>query len=305
MSKATKDYKAPDLVSLIRHRYAASNGAYNRSVVLEQVPDGTGTLQGRWIDVAVFEMWPSKGLTRSAFEVKVSRSDFLKELQIPEKHKWCLESFHEFWFVAPKEVIQLAEIPHGIGWLYPRGEKLCIARHPLRNPKPVLTDELLAGFMRAAYKGIEAANNITERDILENSTEYKNCGFYREAVLRFLHEHEVNIPYETTMDAIYAKLNEATMEKQLKRDCHHLLEISGEFQRSIAGLATLFLVIAKRALLARNEMGDYIIKSFGGHDDEAIEILKELARDSKTSDYRKRYAEVIELLLNWENIANG
>jgi len=303
-AKATKEYKATDLVALIRRRYAATNGAYNRSVVLEQVPDGTGMIQNRWIDVAAFEMWPSKGLTRSAFEVKVNRSDFLRELQSPEKYKWCIQSFHEFWFVAPKDVIQLAEIPKGIGWLYPRGGKLCTARHPLRNPKPILTDELLAGFMRAAYKGIEAANNLTEHNILAKSAEYKNTGFYREAVSRFLHERGIPPPYEVTVDDIYLKLVEATYDKQVKQDCNQLLQISGSFQHSIANLATLFLVIAKRALLARNELGEYIVKSYGQHDDDAIEVLKELSKDPKVSDYQKRYAELIELLMNWESLSD-
>jgi hypothetical protein len=297
---ATKEYKASDLVALIRRRYAAASEQYNRSVVLEQVPNGTGTLQGRWIDVTVFEMWPSKGLTRSAFEVKISRSDFLRELQSPEKHKWCTESFHEFWFVAPKDVIQLAEIPAGIGWLYPRGDRLCIARHPLRNPNPALTDALLAAFMRAAQKEIEKANDLTERDILAKSTEYKHTGFYRDAVSRFLHERGIAPPYDVTAEDIYDKLIAATYDKQIKQDCHQLLEISGQFQHSIASLATLFLVIAKRALLARNEMGDYIVKSYGQHDDEAVEVLKELSKDPKVSDYQKRYAQTIELLLNWE-----
>ena len=37
--------------------------------------------QSRWIDVAVFQMWKTKGLTRSAFEIKVSRSDFISEMR--------------------------------------------------------------------------------------------------------------------------------------------------------------------------------------------------------------------------------
>lgn len=300
-----KEFKAEDLVNLIRCRYASQNGAYNRSVVLQQVPDGTGTSQSRWIDVAVFEMWPSKGLTRSAFEVKVSRSDFLRELQIPDKHKWCRDSFHEFWFVAPKEVIQLAELPQGIGWMYPRGDRLCIARHAIRNATPVLDDRLLAGFMRSAYKEIEVASKLTTKTVLDNSTEYKEAISYREAVQKFLHERSTPLPYEAKAVDIYSKLNEATLDKQLKRDCNQLLTVSGSFQRAIANLLTLFLVIAQKSLIARNELGDYIVNTYNVKDEESITILKELAKDSKVSDYRKRYAELIEVLMNWEHFGNG
>ena len=303
--KLGKEVKAEDLVALLQSKFNSRNGTYNRCVVLEQVPDSTGWDQSRWIDVAVFEMWPSKGLTRSAFEIKVSRSDFLHELQMPEKHKWCLDSFHEFWFVAPKEVIQLEELPPGIGWMYPRGDKLCIARHPIRNQIPLLNDALLAGFMRAAYKGIENATKLTTETILADSAEYKNTGFYREAVLRFLHERGIAPPNEVTAEDVYSKLNEATMDKQLKQDVNQLLSVSGTFQKTIASLATLFLVIAKRSLIARNEMGEYLVRAYNVRDEDAIEILKEMGKGSKMSDYQKRYAEVIELLLNWEAISSS
>lgn len=300
-----KEYKSEDLITLIRQRYSSRNSLYNKCVVLEQVPDGTGMNQNRWIDAAVFEMWPSKGLTRSAFEVKVSRSDFLRELDMPEKHKWCEDSFHYLYFVAPKEVIQLAELPKGIGWLYPRGDKLCVARHATRNPTPVLDDNLLAGFMRAAYKEIDAASKLTSKVVLAGSREYKEATAYQGAVHKFLHERGIPPPYEDSLENIYAKLTEATMDKQLKQDYEHLLSVSGSFQKAIANLATLFLVIAKRSLLARNEMGEYITKAYNVRDEDAIEILKEMAKESKFSDYQKRYAEVIELLLNWESIANS
>ena len=84
---ASSKYTAEQLVSLVRERFELKNGVFNQCVVLEQVPDGTGAIQHRWIDVAVFQIWESKGLTRSAFEVKVSRSDFLHELQHSEKHQ--------------------------------------------------------------------------------------------------------------------------------------------------------------------------------------------------------------------------
>ena len=301
-----KEYKAEDLVALIRKRYSSQNGQFNRAVVLEQVPNGTGMNQGRWIDAAVFEMWPSKGLTRSAFEVKVSRSDFLRELSQPEKHKWCRDSFHELWFVAPKDVIQLAELPKGIGWMYPRGDRLCTSRHAVRNPKPTLDDNLLAGFMRAAYKEIESAHKLTAKDVLDNSNEYKQAKAFKAAVIKLLTERNIPIPYtEENPDNIYNSLTQATMDKQVKQDAERLLQVSGSFQRSIANLTTLFLVIARRALLARNEMGEYVTSVWSVRDEDSVEMLKELSKDSKGHDYQRRYLELIELILNWENCFDG
>lgn len=300
-TKGAKELKAEDIVSLLRRRFESKNGLYNQAVVLEQVPDGTGMNQNRWIDVAVFEMWPSKGLTRSAFEIKVSRSDFIRELQNPDKHKWCRDSFHEFWFVASKDVIQIEELPIGIGWMYPHGGRLCVARNAIRNATPTLTDELLAGFMRSAYKRIGSVSKVTAEAVLKGSSEYKEADSYRQAVQRFLHERSVAPIYGDKAEDVYSKLNEATMDKQLKQDCDQLLAVSGTFQKTIANLATLFLVIAKRSLIARNEMGEYIVSAYNIRDEDSIEILKEMGNASKMSDYQKRYAEVIELLLNWES----
>jgi hypothetical protein len=107
--------KASDLVNLIRAKYETNSRGFNPYVILEQVPDGTGGYQNRWIDVAVFQMWPSKGLSRSAFEVKIDRADFIHELSHPEKHQWCKDCFHQFWIVAPKDIVQIEELPIGVG----------------------------------------------------------------------------------------------------------------------------------------------------------------------------------------------
>lgn len=301
-TKSKKEYKAEDLVLLIRKRFESRNGLYNQYIVLEQVPDGTGGNQTRWIDAAVFQMWPSKGLTRAAFEIKISRSDFLHELQMPEKHQWCRDSFHEFWFVAPKGIIQLEELPKGIGWMYPHGGNLCVARNAIRNDKVFLNDDLLAGLMRAAYKEIQSANKLSKKKILEDSREYKEARFYYEAIQRFFNNRNIIMPFPDSSDAIYSKLEEATIDKKLKQDCDQLLRISGRFQREIANLLNIFLVIARKSIVARDEMGNYIVKEYGVNDENGVEILKELANNPKASDYQKRYAEILTLIMNWEKL---
>ncbi len=297
------DYKAEDLVSLIRSRYKTDSNGYNPCVVLEQVPDGTGMFQGRWIDVAVFQMWATKGLSRSAFEVKVSRSDFLSELQHPEKHFWCKECFHFFWFVAPKDIIQLEELPDGIGWMYPRGNKLCVARQARHNANPKLDDHLLAGFMRAAHKEIEKSKQLNLAEVLTTSEAYKKASQYMQATRKFLESRGKSYLVPDSSDDIIKALEEATMDKQLQQDRERLLTVTGRFQRDIVGLLSLFLVIANKSLLARNELGSYIISNYGGQDSEGLEILKQRATEKRNTEYEKRYAELVELILNWESVA--
>jgi len=291
------DYKSEDLVKLIRKHYVVNDGAYNRNVILEQIPDGTGMFQSRWIDVAVFQMFPSKGLTRFAFEVKVSRSDFLEELSHPEKHHWCLECFHEFWFVAPKDVIQLAELPPHVGWMYPTSKGLARARHAVRNPNPKLDDTLLAGFMRAAGKEIERIYRLNKTDIINNDENYKQAKEYENAVTTFLQSRGDCAFFNMSKEEIIKHLEEATLDKQLRQDRDKILSITARFQREILGLLPLFLTIAKRVLIARDEMGKHIVSEFGGIDKSSIEELHKYISSKGFLDSQKRYAEVIDSIL--------
>jgi hypothetical protein len=298
--------KAEDLVKLIRQRYPLDRpNGFQTHVVLEQVPDGTGMYAGHHIDVAVFDLWPSKGLLRSAFEIKVSRSDFIRELQHPNKYKWVLEAFHEFWFVAPRDVIQLEELPVNVGWLCPRGKKLVVKRHAVQNPNPKLDDLLLAAFMRAAAKEIARVNSSTVKDILQNSQPHQLAKLYQEGVTTFINQRGVR-KYEDpkSTDDIVAWLSEATMDKQLKEDREHLLEIAARFQREIVSLLSVFFIIANKGLFARDQLGKYIVSAYGGEDSESIETLKACAKGAKAMDSQKRYAQVIELILNWNKEFN-
>lgn len=294
--------KAEGLVKLIRQRYPLNRpNGFQSHVVLEQVPDGTGMHLGHWVDAVVFSLWESKGFTRSAFEVKVSRSDFLRELQNPLKHKWALECFHEFWFVAPQDVIQIDELPPSIGWMCPRGSKLVIKRHAVQNPNPKLDDVLLAAFMRAASKEISKVSCVTAKDILEGSEEYHRAKVYQNAITVFINQRGgYRFQEPKTPEEVVRWLDDATMDQQLKQDREHLLEIASRFQREIVCLLNLFLIIANKSLLARDELGKYIVSAYGGDDDENVEALKEYAKNAKGLDSQKRYAQVVELILNWD-----
>ena len=293
---------AEELVALIRKKYKTDANGYNPCVVLEQVPDGTGMYQSRWIDVVVFQMWASNGLTRTAFEIKVSRSDFLNEIQNPQKHAWCRESFHYFFFVAPKGIIQVEELPDGVGWFYPRGSQLCMGRQARINDNPKLDDHILSGFLRAAHKEIENSKRVKLEEVLTTSEAYKKTSSYMEATRRFLESRGKSYFIPDTTEDIVRALEEATLDNQLKQDRDKLLQVAGKFQREIAALTNIFLIIANKSLLARDELGQYLVKEYGADDKDGLESLRQQANDKRTGDYSKRYAELIELILKWENI---
>ena len=53
------------------------------------------------------------------FEIKTSRSDWLRELKTPEKSAHFARGLNEFYVVAPANVVDRDEIPQRWGWLEP------------------------------------------------------------------------------------------------------------------------------------------------------------------------------------------
>jgi hypothetical protein len=300
-NKSVKLYTSSDLIELLRSKYKVYTVANGNAptILLEQVANATGFSAGRWIDAAVFEMWPSKGLTRRAFEVKISRNDFLRELKQPEKYQWCRQYFHEFWYVAPKDVIKVEELPEGAGWLYPAGSRLITARQASHSRKADLSDELLASFLRSAAKEIENSARRDKIQILSEDEGYKTAQLYQKAVLRFL-EQRGNRSYihpESEADVLKL-LEDATMDKELKEKKEHLEEVSAKLQRDIADLFNFFAVVAGKGILATDEAGRYLVEKWGSQEPVGNEVLKRLKKD----DYMKRYLQLIENIRAWEKL---
>lgn len=292
----TPKYAAEDLLQMIHQRYRG-----DEYVVLHEVADGTGMYQRRWVDAAAFSLWPSKGLTRSAFEIKVSRSDLLRELQNPMKYQWARESFHEFWYVGPREIFQDGELPIGAGLMCPRGDKLTIRTHCQRNDSPKLDDNLLAAFMRGAAKGVDIAKAVITKDVLDHSPEYQQAREFEEAVHLFCESHGVRSRHVvSSISAIMAKLEEASGDEEVKQARRQLFDVAGRFQREVADLANLMAVIAHRGVVARDELGEFAVSHWGYNDDYSVEALKQAKYPRE-----KKYADAIKTLLNWDNGAGS
>ena len=109
---------AQDIRSAIRRRYTNKRAATTRYIIADEVRVGLGfhTYSGnnaRSIDTLVIDTY--RDFRRTAFEVKVSRSDFLSDLAKPDKHTPALALCHDFYWIAPKGMISPDEIPAGMG----------------------------------------------------------------------------------------------------------------------------------------------------------------------------------------------
>ena len=65
----------------------------------------------RRMDLWVIDRAPSSGMPAHAVEVKVSRSDWLRELKQPEKSRLAMAVSNYIWVAAPPGIVKWNELP--------------------------------------------------------------------------------------------------------------------------------------------------------------------------------------------------
>ncbi len=119
---------------------------------LTKVADGTGFGVSGWCDALAMGLWPSKGLDLYGYEVKVTRSDWQREMQNVKKAETFSSRCH-YWFVAaPKGVVKLEELPATWGLIEPAGNGMKVRRAPTRTTPAALDYEFLAAVLRYAVQ---------------------------------------------------------------------------------------------------------------------------------------------------------
>lgn len=94
----------------LRKRYALPEW-----VLMEEVRDAAGFQGQRAADGIAMSMWPSRGLEIHGFELKASRSDWLRELKNPAKAE-AIASYCDRWFiVATPGIVKPDEMPRTWG----------------------------------------------------------------------------------------------------------------------------------------------------------------------------------------------
>lgn len=124
--------------------------------LLPGVADATGTMRGRTIDALVMSCWPSRGLRLYGVEIKVSRSDWLRELKDPAKAESVCRFCDCFYLaVGSDEIVKDGELPPTWGLLAPKGGKLAVkVPAPALDPTP-MSRPFLAAILRAASEGYQ------------------------------------------------------------------------------------------------------------------------------------------------------
>lgn len=143
----------------VRHNQHGGNGP--KWVFMEHVRSHSGFDVRATIDGLAMHLWQSKRHEVHAYEIKVSRSDFRREL-VDDCYKSSVwrEWVDYFWVVAPKDVVPLDELPDDWGLMVPHGPSVRVARRAKRlrleptwhGEAPQIDRTVVAAMLRAAAK---------------------------------------------------------------------------------------------------------------------------------------------------------
>jgi hypothetical protein len=141
---ALKDAGEADMLTLLRQRCAVQPGNGPRWVFMPHVRSDAGFDARRTLDAVAMDMWPSKGLRLHGFEIKCSRSDWLRELKSPEKAQMFHDRVDQFWLVvSDRSIVRDGELPADWGLMAPIVDRWGARRLHVYKSAPVLpaTDE--------------------------------------------------------------------------------------------------------------------------------------------------------------------
>ncbi len=102
------------------------------------------------LDAFALNCWPSKKFLRIAFEVKVTRGDFLGEIKSPGKRAAALRMSNQFYFVTPEGLVDPSEIPPECGLIEikPSGGRRTVVKAPMRECAQELPIRFVAALAR-------------------------------------------------------------------------------------------------------------------------------------------------------------
>jgi len=139
-----------EMLDALHARYTDGAGNGPRYVCAEHVRNKAGFDATRTADFVAMDLWPSSGLLLHGHEVKVSRSDWLRELADPNKAEAFMQYMDRWWLVVPHPRIVKDDLPAGWGLMARRGGRLAVViSAPTLTPKP-MPRSLLAPLLRSA-----------------------------------------------------------------------------------------------------------------------------------------------------------
>ena len=155
-----------DVIDALERRYSATAGNGRRYATAYGVRSHAGFDARRTADFVAMDLWPSGGLRLHGHEVKVSRSDWLRELKDPSKAAEFIPYMNCWWLVvSDKRFVRPGELPDDWGLLAMRGADLVVVKPaPRRDAKPMPPSRLAALLRAVAQTAEYRGRRNRERD---------------------------------------------------------------------------------------------------------------------------------------------
>lgn len=249
-------HSTAELRGLLKARYASDiRRGPERWAFIEEVRNAAGFEANRSCDAIAMGLWPSRGLHLHGHEIKASRSDWLKELQDPDKSEAFAKHCHYWWICAGRGLVKLEELPATWGLLEPGGVGLKVRRPATAmEPQPLTygflacllrrslqQDEVQKAVREAHAKGVASAKDRFDKEV-EKRVEWQLKGEVRagreaiEAIAKFKKESGLDICRWTSGDI--GKAVRAVQEIQrrcsaddMKRLAAAACTLAGELQK--------------------------------------------------------------------------
>lgn len=198
-----------------------------RGVLLEEVRNATGFDATRSVDAIGFNFWPSDGLSVTGYEIKASRSDWLRELKDPEK-AFAFARYCDFWWVVAgsEKVVADGELPPnwGLFILNAKGKL-----HPV-TPAAKLSPEPMSRAMLMSI--VRAACSSTWEHLVEAASSERVARAKQEAESSSRH---VRMAYED-LRKLVAEFEEASGMQIGTHDSRHEVRRIGAIVRAVRGV---------------------------------------------------------------------
>lgn len=262
------------VAGLLRERFSRSgNGGAGEHAFLPKCRAGAGFSDARIFDAVSMDLWPSRGLVLHVYEIKVSRSDWQRELGKPEKAEDACKLADRFWIVAPVGCVKDGELPPlwglievtGDGDTKPWALRNKVTAKALRPGSPAgrkLDRSFVVGMLRAAGavpggkvlgpdlaelakardEGIEIGRGLAKRDLDSRQSQAQHTFEAYQTLVAALVEHGVERwatdpgSLAAKAEAIAAALRDDKVEQTVVRQVRGVAE---GFRRLLATLDEL------------------------------------------------------------------
>lgn len=146
------------------HLYVCKRHGNGPSAVLApRVKSAAGFEAKRTIDAISMGLYESKGMLIEGYEIKVSRSDWLRELKNPAKSAEFMRLVDRFWLVVANDsIVKDGELPDGWGLLVSQDDGHLTLR--TRAKRLHADDDLPPAFSRAFLAPLLRAMRFAPRD---------------------------------------------------------------------------------------------------------------------------------------------